>query len=52
MNLLKIIMIQIIYFQKMALMKLATTWERFILKDLTKFGRYAKVSWIYTVGFN
>ena len=28
----------------MALMKLATTWERFILKDLTKFGRYAKVS--------
>ena len=30
----------------MALMKLATTWERFILKDLTKFGRLAKVSLI------
>jgi len=27
----------------MALMKMAVAWERFILKDLTTFGRYAKV---------
>ena len=32
---------------KMALMKLAVAWERFILKDLTTFGRYAKV--IYSI---
>merc|ERR1712179_346353 len=28
---------------KMALMKAALAWERFVLKDLTTFGRYAKV---------
>merc|ERR1712221_21893 len=27
----------------MALMKAALAWERFVLKDLTTFGRYAKV---------
>ena len=32
-----------IYFQTMSLMKLALLWERVILKDLTTFGRYAKV---------
>merc|ERR1711951_15188 len=27
----------------MALMRMAQAWERFVLKDLTTFGRYAKV---------
>ena len=31
----------------MALMKAALAWERFILKDLTTFARYAKVSLLF-----
>ena len=31
----------------MALMKAALAWERFILKDLTTFARYAKVCLLF-----